>query len=80
MSTLFETYYDSFGHELTLGSLVTAKTPKGFIWGHVINFNKDKKGNTRFEIAADMGRNENIPVKKSYKIKDVNVFLLKNKK
>jgi len=80
MSNLFETYYDSFGHELSYGSPVAAKTPKGFIYGHVTNFYKDKKGDSRFEIIADIGRNKNVVVKKSYKIKDINVFLINIKK
>ena len=80
MSNLFETYYDSFGHELYLGSPVAAKTPKGFIYGHVVNFKKDKNGATRFEIVPDIGYNKNVTLKKSFKIKDINVFLINVKK
>jgi len=80
MSNLFETYYDSFGHELMLGSPVAAKTSKGFIYGHVINFNKDKNNNSRFEIVPDIGHNKNVTLKKSFKIKDINVFLINIKK
>ena len=80
MSNLFETYYDSFGHELYIGSPVVARTSKGFIWGHVTNFYKDNKGNSKFEIIADIGRNKNVAVKKSYKIIDKNVFLINIKK
>lgn len=80
MSTLFETYYDSFGHELYSGSTVAAKTPKGFIYGHVVNFKKDKNGDSRFEIVPDIGYNKNVTLKKSFKVKDINVFLIKVKK
>ena len=41
---------------------------------------KDKNGDTRFEIVPDIGYNKNVTLKKSFKIKDINVFLINVKK
>ena len=76
MSNLFETYYDSFGHEINIGSTVGARTSKGFIYGHVVNFITDKNGGLKFEITPDI---KNVTNKKTYKIKDKNVFLINKK-
>jgi len=83
MSTLFENYYDSLGHELVLGSPVLAKTSGYLIYGHVIDFGKDKKGEDKIIIIPDIGykSNEEIKLKKDYKINWKNVYLIKiNKK
>ena len=80
MSTLFDSYTDSFCHELHLGSPVMGKTSKGFIYGHVVNFLKDKKGGNKYEIVPDLGYSKTITPKKSYKINENNVFLLTVKK
>lgn len=76
MSTLFETFTDAFCHELHLGSPVIGKTSKGLIYGHVVNFLKDKKGNDKYEIIPDIGYPKGIVPKKSYKINANNVFLI----
>lgn len=83
MSTLFESYYDSLGHELVLGSTVLAKTSGYTIYGHVVNFNKDKKGEDKIVIIPDIGyrSNKEVKLKKDYKITWKNVYLIKvNKK
>ena len=82
MSTLFETYYDSLGHELVLGSTVMAVTCGYRIYGHVVDFDKDKKGEEKFVIVPDIGykANKEIKLKKTYKISWKNVYLIKVKK
>lgn len=83
MSTLFEIYWDGLGHELVLGSLVLAKTSGYTIYGHVVDFNKDKKGEDKIVIIPDIGyhSNKEIKLKKNYKIIWKNVYLIKvNKK
>jgi len=83
MSTLFENYYDSLGHELVLGSTVLCLTSQCRIYGHVVGFNKDKKGDDKIVIIPDIGyrSNKEIKLKKSYKINWKNVYLIKvNKK
>ena len=82
MSTLFETYYDSLGHELVLGSTVMAITCGYRIYGHVIDFDKDKKGEEKFVIVPDIGykANREVILKKKYKVSWKNVCLIKVRK
>ena len=82
MSTLFESYYDSLGHEIFIGSPVMAKTTGYFIYGHVVEMSMDNKGE-KYVIIPDIGyrSNKEIVLKKKYKINWKNVFLIKvNKK
>ena len=78
MSTLFETYYDSLGHEMHIGDPVMGKTRGYFIYGHIINFRKDKNGNEKYIIVPDLGYRSNTPVelKKHYTIGWKNVLLV----
>jgi hypothetical protein len=82
MSTLFETYYDSLGHEIFNGSSVMAKTCGYLIYGHVVNFDIDKKGEEKFVIIPDIGYKANTEVilKKKYKVSWKNVYLINIKK
>lgn len=82
MSTLFENYYDSLGHELAIGSTVLGMTSGYTIYGHVIRFEKDKKGEDKIVIIPDIGyrTNKEIKLKKTYKIGWKNVYLIKIKK
>ena len=82
MSTLFENYYDCLGHELSIGSTVLGITSKYTIYGHVIGFDKDKKGDDKIIIIPDIGYRSKIEVKlkKTYKISWKNVCLIKVKK
>ena len=79
MSTLFESYYDGLGHELVLGSTVMGMTSGYTIYGHVIGFDKDKKGEDKIIIIPDIGyrTNKEIKLKKTYKIGWKNVCLIK---
>jgi hypothetical protein len=45
MSTLFDSFYDSFCHELQLGNTVFIKVKGHFILGTVVKFDYDKNGN-----------------------------------
>ena len=82
MSTLFENYYDSIGHELSIGSTVLGITSGYRIYGHVIGFDKDKKGDDKIIIIPDIGyrSNKEIKLKKNYKISWKNVCLIKVRK
>ena len=82
MSTLFENYYDSLGHELVLGSTVLGLTNGCRIYGHVVGFDKDKKCEDKIVIIPDIGysSNKEIKLKKTYKINWKNVYLIKVKK
>lgn len=79
MSTLFESYYDCLGHELSIGSPVLGFTSGMKIYGHVINFLRDKKGNDKFEVVPDIGykSDKEVKLKKSYKISYRNICLIK---
>jgi len=82
MSTLFETYYDSLGHELLMGSPVMAKTCGYLIYGHVVDMSMDSKGE-KYTIIPDIGykSNSEIKLKKNYKVGWKNIYLIKvNKK
>ena len=78
MSTLFETYYDSLGHEIFNGSPVLAKTSGIIIYGHIVDMTMDAKGE-KYTIIPDIGYRSNAKVvlKKKYKVNWKNVFLIK---
>lgn len=79
MSTLFESYYDSLGHELHIGDPVMGKTCGYMIYGHITEFSRDKNGNEKYTIIPDIGyrSNKEVELKKHYKISWKNVFLVK---
>ena len=82
MSTLFETFYDSFCHELHLGDPVFIKVKGHFIFGTVVKFDYDKSGNQKFTVVPSAkykgaGIND---LKRSYKVSDKNIFLAVIKK
>ena len=82
MSTLFETYYDSFGHELQLGSPVFIKTGGHLIFGSVVKFLKNKSGEIRYSVVPSAkykacGIND---LRRSYNVSDRNIFLATIKK
>ena len=77
MSTLFETFYDSFCHELHLGNPVFIKVKGQFIFGTVVNFDYDKSGNQKFIVVpSPKYKGAGIDdLKRSYKVSDKNIFL-----
>lgn len=82
MSTLFENYYDSLGHEMHIGMTVMAHTSGGYIYGHIVNMVKDTKGNEKYTIVPDLGYSENLKdkLRKQYKINWRNVYQIEIKK
>ena len=82
MSTLFETYYDSFGHEMHIGDPVFIKVKGSLIFGSVAKFDFDKKGNVKYiVIPSAKYKGAGIDdLKRSYKVSDRNIFLAVIKK
>ena len=82
MSTLFENYYDSLGHEMHIGETVMGCTTGGRIYGHIIDMCMDAKGNEKYTIVPDIGCTNNLlpKLKKQYKITWRNVYLITVKK
>lgn len=76
MSTLFESYYDSLGHEMHIGETVIGYTCSYYIYGHIVDMSMDKNGNEKYTIIPDIGYRSNKPVtlKKKYKISCHNVY------
>ena len=80
MSTLFETYYDSFGHELHLNDVVFVKVKGSFILGNLIEFGFDKNGNVKYVVIPSPKYKEHgIEMKKHYKVSEMNIFLTTKK-
>ena len=77
MSTLFESYYDSLGHEMHLGETVMGCTTGGRIYGHIVDMELDSKGNEKYTIVPDIGYANITNLKKKYKIGWKNVYLIK---
>ena len=82
MSTLFENYYDSLGHEMHIGETVMGCTTGGRIYGHIVDMCMDAKGNEKYTIVPDIGCTNNLlpKLKKQYKITWQNVYLITVKK
>ena len=78
MSTLFDTYYDAFDHELTIGSPVGFRRKDHFIYGTVTEIIYDSKNEYKFVVIPNIGwRGPNVPeLKKSYKISHKNILLI----
>lgn len=77
MSTLFDTYYDSFGHELHIGDPVFFKIKGHLIFGSVAKFDCDKNGNIKYIVIPSakylaLGIDD---LRRSYKVSDRNIFL-----
>ena len=82
MSTLFETYYDSFGHELHLGDIVAFRTGGNILYGSIVKFSYDKKGNVKYNVVPSAKYLEHgIELRHNYNVSERNIFLakLKNK-
>jgi hypothetical protein len=76
MSTLFDTYYDSFGHELQLGSPVFFRCAGHILFGTLVKFDRNKAGEIRYNIIPSAKYLENgIELRRNYKVSDKNVFL-----
>lgn len=81
MSTLFDIFYDSLGHEMEIGMPVMAYTCGGRIYGHIVDMYKDKNDNEKYVIIPDIAHSLNITnLKKKYKINWKNVFQITIKK
>lgn len=82
MSTLFETYYDSFGHELHIGDNVMFKVKGQFIIGSVAKFVINKSGDVRFVVVPSSiyKTNPNYDLRRSYNVSDKNIYLVHIKK
>ena len=82
MSTLFDSFYDSFCHELQLGNTVFIKVKGHFILGTVVKFDYDKNGNQKFTVVPSAKyKGAGIDdLKRSYKVSDKNIFLATIKK
>ncbi len=82
MSTLFDTFYDSFCHELHLGDPVFIKVKGQFIFGTVVKFDYDKSGNQKFVVVPSVKYKEHgiDDLKRSYRVSDRNIFLAVIKK
>lgn len=76
MSTLFDSYYDSLGHELHIGEYVMGVTSGGKIYGTIVEINLDSKGNEKYTIIPNIGSNNISNLKKKYKIGYKNVYLI----
>ena len=77
MSTLFENFYDGFGHVMQIGMTVMACTTGGHIYGHIVDIVLDKN-NAKYVIVPDIGCSNNLlnKLKKKYKINWKNVYLI----
>jgi len=82
MSTLFETYYDDLGHELHIGDIVFFRTKGHLIFGNLVNFDSDKKGNIKYVVTPNPKYKElgNSDLKNSYKVSERNIYLATIKK
>lgn len=83
MSTLFDTYYDSIGHELHIGDPVFIRTGGRVIFGSLVKFDSDKKGNIKYNVVPS-ARYKAVGIddlRRSYKVSEINIFLavIKNK-
>lgn len=82
MSTLFETFYDSFCHELHLGDPVFIKVKGHFIFGSLTKFTTNKKGEIRYIVIPSVKYKEVgiVDLERSYKVSERNIFLANIKK
>ena len=82
MTTLFENFYDSLGHEMHIGETVMAVTCGYRIYGHIIDITLDKKNQEKYVIVPDVGctKGKESSLKKQYKIGWRNVYKVNTKK
>ena len=83
MSTLFDTYYDSFCNELHIGDNVMFKVKGKLIIGSLAKFTSNKKGEIRYTVvpsAIYKTHSEYDDLKRSYNVSDKNIFLIHIKK
>ena len=78
MSTLFDSYYDCLGHELTYGSKVGFRKGNRFIYGTVVDIVSDAKSGYKFIVAPTIGYTGKEPIKlqAKYKVGNNRVFLI----
>ncbi len=76
MSTLFESYYDCLGHELTYGSTVGFNKGHHIIYGTVTDIIPDEKIGYKFIVIPNIGwRGPSEPkLQKSYKVSHNKIF------
>ncbi len=82
MSTLFDTYYDSLGHELTFGSPVGFRKGQHFIYGIVTNIISDAKHDYKFIVTPSIGwKGPNEPkLQNRYTVSNKRIFKINVKK
>lgn len=83
MSTLFDSYYDSFGHELHIGDNVMFKVKDKLIVGSLAKFTTNKSGALRYTVvpsAIYKSHPEYADLKRSYNVTDKNIYLVYIKK
>lgn len=83
MSTLFDSYYDSFGHELHIGDNVMFKVKDRYIIGSLAKFGASKSGALRYTVvpsAIYKTYPEYEDLKRSYNVSDKNIYLIRIKK
>ena len=78
MSTLFNSYYDSLGNELTYGSPVCFRSSGYFIYGIISEIIPDAKSEYKYVVVPTIGYKGpgKIELKKKYKVNHNRVFLL----
>ena len=78
MSTLFDSYYDCLGHELTYGSPVGFRKGSHFIYGIVSDIVSDSKHGYKFIVTPSIGwKGSNKPkLQNKYKVSNNKIFLV----
>ena len=81
MSTLFETFYDSFCHEIHIGQLVFFKTKGIILLGNIKEMKRDKNGDEKYVIVPKQSyKPEGIEsFKKTYTVSWKNTFMAAKK-
>ena len=76
MSTLFDTYYDCLGHELTCGSTVGFKKGNHFIYGTVTDIVMDTKMDYKFIVIPNIGWSgpDEPKLQNKYKVNHTRIF------
>lgn len=76
MSTLFESYYDCLGHELTYGSTVGFRKGSHFIYGIVSDIVSDPKHGYKFIVIPSIGwKGPNEPkLQNKYVVSNARIF------
>lgn len=71
-------YFDSFCHELHIGSPVMCLVCDYRIFGHIIDMSKDNKGNEKYVVVLDIGykSSHEIRLKRKYTVNWKRTFLI----